>query len=246
MFAAWLAVLLVVGLLAGAGAWWVGSGRWTTVPLVTGMDRARAAALVTEADLTPSITERVDDAAPPDTVVGGDPQIGSRILRGSTVTLTISTGPPRVPNVPAGSPVAVAEDTVRRAGLTPVRSNAADVYDNTVPRYAVVRTDPPAGTPATGGAPVTLVLSRGPEPAPAPAPAPAPTPPPDTTSSSVPFVVGKKVDEATKLLRAAGFDVEVDRSFPFLSRRGGTVVSQDPGADDDDAEPGDTVTLKVL
>ena len=61
----------------------------------------------------------------------------------------------------------------------------------------------------------------------------------------MPFVVGKKAGEATKLLRAAGFDVEVDRSFPFLSRREGTVVSQDPGPGDD-AEAGDTVTLKVL
>ena len=166
VFALWLTVLLVLALLAGAGAWWVGSGRWTTVPVVTGMDRARATALVTEADLTPSVTERADDAAAADTVVGGDPQIGSRILRGSTVTLTISTGPPRVPDVPAGSPVAVAEDTVRRAGLTPVRSNAADVYSGTVPQGAVVRTDPPPGTAAKAGAAVTLVLSRGPEPAP--------------------------------------------------------------------------------
>jgi serine/threonine-protein kinase len=248
VFALWLTVLLVIGLLAAAGAWWVGSGRWTTVPPVSGLARAQATALVTEADLTPSVTERADDTAAPDTVVGGDPQIGSRILRGSTVTLTISTGPPRVPAVPAGSPVAVAEDLVRAAGLTPVRSTAADVYDPTVPQGTVVRTDPAPGTAAKAGGAVTLVLSRGPRPAPPPPPTPTRTPAPEPeteTSSSVPFVVGRDADEAVDELRQAGFDVEVDRSFPFLGRRGGTVVSQDPGPGDE-AEPGDTVSLKVL
>ncbi|TCK25060.1 Stk1 family PASTA domain-containing Ser/Thr kinase [Pseudonocardia endophytica] len=243
VFALWLVVLLLVGLLAGAGAWWVGSGRWTTVPQLAGVDRARATALLTEADLTPSVTERADDAAAPDTVVAGDPQTGTRILRGSTVTLTISTGPPRVPDVLAGSPVAVAEDMVKRSGLTPVRSNAADVYSDAVPQGAVVRTDPPSGTAAKAGDAVTLVLSRGPEPAPAPAPAPEPEP--ASASASVPFVVGKKADDAVDELKAAGFDVEVDRSFPFLRGREGTVVSQDPRPGED-AEPGDTVTVKVL
>ncbi len=242
VFALWIAVLLVLGLLVGTGAWWLGSGRWTAMPSVAGLERDRATALVAEADLTPSITERADDEVATGTVVAADPQAQTRVLRGSTVTLTVSTGRPVVPDVPSGTTVAAAEDIVRRAGLAPVRSTAADAYSDTVPQGAVIRTDPAAGTPVPGGAPVTLVLSLGAEPA--PPPTPEPTPEPEVTEGPVPFVVGKDVEEATEELRAAGFSVRVENSFPF-PRRNPRVVGQDPDAGDE-AEPGATVTLDVI
>ncbi|MET0190069.1 MAG: Stk1 family PASTA domain-containing Ser/Thr kinase [Pseudonocardia sediminis] len=240
VFAVWIAVLLVLGLLVGTGAWWLGSGRWTAMPQVAGLERDRAAALVAEADLTPSITERADDDVATGTVVVADPQPETRVLRGSTVTLTVSTGRPVVPEVPSGATVAAAEDIVRRAGLAPVRSTTAEDYSDTVPQGAVIRTDPAAGTPVPGGSAVTLVLSRGAE----PEPAPEPTPEPVVVEGPVPFVIGKDVDEATEELRAAGFSVQVESSFPF-TRRNPRVVGQDPGAGDE-ADPGTTVTLNVL
>ncbi|WP_226358944.1 PASTA domain-containing protein [Pseudonocardia sp. ICBG601] len=60
----------------------------------------------------------------------------------------------------------------------------------------------------------------------------------------MPFVIGMRADEAADLLRQAGFDVDVERGFPF-GRRDGRVIGQDPGAGSD-AEPGDTITLTVL
>ncbi|MDN5918273.1 MAG: Stk1 family PASTA domain-containing Ser/Thr kinase [Pseudonocardia sp.] len=240
VFALWIAVLLVLALLVGTGAWWLGSGRWTAMPSVAGLESVRATALVAEADLTPSITERADDEVASGKVVVADPQPETRVLRGSTVTLTVSTGRPVVPEVPSGTGVAAAEDIVRRAGLAPVRSTTADAYSDTVPQGAVIRTDPAAGTSLPGGSPVTLVLSRGAE----PAPAPEPTPEPEATEGPVPFVIGKDVDEATEELRSAGYSVRVKKSLPF-TRRNPKVIGQDPGAGDE-ADPGTTITLKVL
>lgn len=241
VFALWMVLLLLLAALAGTGAWWLGSGRWTTMPAVTGMDREQATALVAESDLTPTVTERADDEVAPDRVAQVDPAPETRVLRGTTVTLVVSTGRPAVPDVPAGSAVATAEDAVRRAGLTPVQSTTAAEYSTEVPAGAVIRTDPPAGTRLASGAAVTLVTSRGAEPAPPPTTTPPAAEPGPT---SVPFVIGMRADEASDLLRQAGFDVDVERGFPF-GRRDGRVIGQDPGAGSD-AEPGDTITLTVL
>lgn len=239
VFALWMVLLLLLAALAGTGAWWLGSGRWTTMPAVTGLDRERATALVAESDLTPTVTERADDDVAPDLVAQVDPAPETRVLRGTTVTLVVSTGRPAVPDVPAGSAVDTAEEAVRRAGLTPVRSTSAEEFSAEVPAGAVIRTDPPAGTRLAGGAPVTLVTSRGAEPAPEPVP-----PPVDESATPVPFVIGMRADEAEALLRQDGFEVEVERSFPF-GRRDGRVVGQDPGSGGD-GRPGDTITLTVL
>ncbi|WP_344018790.1 Stk1 family PASTA domain-containing Ser/Thr kinase [Pseudonocardia kongjuensis] len=239
VFTLWMVLLVLLAALAGTGAWWLGSGRWTTMPAVTGLDRDRATALVAEADLTPSITEQADDDVAADLVASVDPAPDTRVLRGSSVTLVVSTGRPAVPDVPAGSAVETAEEAVRRAGLTPVRSTAAEEFSAEVPSGAVIRTDPAAGTRLPGGSAVTLVTSRGPE------PAPPPPPPSDEESdtTAVPFVIGMRADDAEELLESQGFDVDIDRSFPF-GRRDGRVVGQDPSAGD--AEPGDTITLTVL
>ncbi|ANY05107.1 hypothetical protein AFB00_00850 [Pseudonocardia sp. HH130630-07] len=237
VFTVWMVLLVLLAALAGTGAWWLGSGRWTTMPSVTGLDRERATALIAESDLTPTVTERAEDDVAPDLVAEVAPAPDTRVLRGSTVTLFVSTGRPAVPDVPAGSAVADAETAIREAGLTPVRSTAAQEYDAEVPSGAVIRTDPPAGTRVPGGAAVTLVTSSGAE------PAPAPEPDVETPAESVPFVVGMDADEAEELLESQGYDVDIKRSFPF-GRRNGKVVGQDPSAGS--GEPGDTVTLTVL
>ncbi|MBN9734625.1 Serine/threonine protein kinase PknL [Pseudonocardia sp. Ae168_Ps1] len=239
VFALWMVLLVLLAALAGTGAWWLGSGRWTTMPAVAGLDRERATALIAESDLTPTITERAEDDVAPDLVAEVTPAPETRVLRGSTVTLFVSTGRPAVPDVPAGSAVADAEAAIREAGLTPVRSTGADEYSSDVPAGAVIRTDPQPGTRVPGGSAVTLVTSRGAEPAPPPT-----TEAPPPSSPSMPFVIGMSTDEAEELLESQGYDVEIDRSFPF-GRRDGRVVGQDPSAGDS-AEPGDTVTLTVL
>jgi serine/threonine-protein kinase len=144
--------------------------------------------------------------------------------------LTVSRGRPVVPAVAPGVTVAAAEQIVRDAELTPVRSTAAAEFSETVPEGAVVRTDPAAGAALPIGGTVTLVLSKG------------AAPPPEVR---VPQVTGERLDDARSALSDAGLDVQVEQRFPFGPRRNGVVVDQNPGSGES-VEPGTTVTLSVF
>ncbi|MDT7652287.1 MAG: eukaryotic-like serine/threonine-protein kinase [Pseudonocardiales bacterium] len=233
IFGVWVAIVLVLCLLVGATAWWLGTGRWTAMPPLVGLEQTTAQQLLGQADLVASVTTAHDDGQPAGVVSATDPPPEARLLRGSTVLLTISAGRPTVPVVAAGTAVAVAEQAVRDAGLTPVRTTDADQFSATVPAGAVLGTDPASGAALPIGAPVTLVVSRGPE------------PPAETYRVEVPFVIGKRFDDAADKLGEAGLDAEEgSRGFPF-GRDNGRVIEQDPSAGSL-VEPGTTVTLRTL
>ncbi|GAA3229831.1 Stk1 family PASTA domain-containing Ser/Thr kinase [Pseudonocardia petroleophila] len=214
-----VAVVLVVALAVGAVAWWVGTGRWTEVPSLVGVQRSAATQLLEDYDLvTGPATETFDDAAPAGAVLATDPPVGSRLLRGEVVRLTVSTGRPVVPLVDAGTPVAEAERLVRDAGLTPTRTSGDAEYDDTVPEGAVIRTVPAAGQPVAIGGPVTLVVSRGVE------------PPPQPQRVSVPLVVGQTANEAQALLAELGLSTVVQSTLPFQLNENPTVIGQTPSA----------------
>ncbi len=162
-FAIWLAVVIVLGVIIAASAWWLGAGQNTEVPSVVGLDRTSAERVLTEAGLVPAVTERNDDTVPADTVIATDPAPAVQLPRGSEVTVTISTGQPLVPVIAEGAEVAEAERLIRDAGLTPVVSGAYE-FSSTVPAGDVLRTDPPAGTRLPSNSPVQLMLSAGDEP----------------------------------------------------------------------------------
>jgi beta-lactam-binding protein with PASTA domain len=145
--------------------------------------------------------------------------------------LTVSSGRPTVPAVAPGTTVAAAEQALRDGDLTPVRSTEADQFSATVPVGAVVGTNPPAGTALPLGAPVTLVLSRGPE-------------PPEEDQVEVPFVIGERYDDASDKLDDAGLDS--DQHSRFSDGRGRSrVIGQDPHAGTL-VDKGSTVTLETF
>ena len=226
VFATWIAVVLVLGLLVATAAWWLGTGRWTAMPSLLGVDRQVAERLIADADLVARVTEAPDDAVAAGRVAATDPAADARLLRGAEVRVTISAGRPIVPEVAAGTTAAAAEQAVRDAALTPVRATSADEFSDAVPAGAVVRTDPAAGTALPIGAPVTLVLSKGVE------------PPRDV---AVPFLIGEDARDAVDALVDAGLDVDIQARFPFGSEDG-TVVDQDP-APGTRVDPGTTVVL---
>ncbi|MCW0213258.1 MAG: Stk1 family PASTA domain-containing Ser/Thr kinase [Pseudonocardia sp.] len=229
VFAVWIAIVLVLGLVVGSAAWWLGSGRWTAMPSVIGLDRGAAERVLAQADLVVSVTEEHRDDVAANLVAGTTPAVASRLLRGSPVTLTVSSGRPVVPAVAPGATVAAAEQALRDAELTPVRSTAAAEFSETVPEGAVVRTDPAAGAALPIGGAVTLVLSKG------------VAPPPEVR---VPDVTGQRLDDARSALADAGLDVEVESRFSF-GRRNGFVVDQRPGSGKS-VKPGSTITLTVF
>ena len=216
VFGAWVSVVAVLGLVVGATGWWLGAGRWTEMPTVVGVERASAERLLLAADLVATVTVARHDEVAAGMVSAVDPAPGARLLRGSTVRLTVSSGRPQVPDVAPGTPIADAERAVRDAGLTPARSGSAREYSATAPVGTVVRTDPAAGTALPGGGRVTLVVSRGAEP---------------PRQVRVPFLVGRTAADATAALAAAGLQAEIENGFPFGGRPAdeAQVVSQSHG-----------------
>ena len=75
--------------VSGAGG---GTPEQISVPAVTGLQESDATTALTNAGLVPSIT-RVSDAASAGTVIQQTPTASSNVPSGSTVTLTVSTGP---------------------------------------------------------------------------------------------------------------------------------------------------------
>ncbi|MDT7580369.1 MAG: eukaryotic-like serine/threonine-protein kinase, partial [Pseudonocardiales bacterium] len=230
LFGVGVAAVVTLGLLVGASGWFLGDGRWATVPPVVGLERAAAERLLTDAGLTATVSVAHDDAVAAGIVATADPAAQRRLPRGGTVRLTVSSGRPVVPAVAAGTAVAAAEQAIRDAGLAPAGSTRQE-YSAAVPTGAVTRTDPPAGTALPSGSAVTLVLSRGPEP---------------KRQVRVPFLVGRRTADATALLTALGLAVEVEPAIPFAPDDGtGHVVQQSHGAGSL-VDPDTTITLRTL
>jgi serine/threonine-protein kinase len=231
LFGAGVAAVVVLGVLVGASGWFLGDGRWATVPPVVGLERAAAERLLTDAGLAPAVTVAHDDTVAAGIVAAADPAADRRLRRGGTVRLTVSSGRPVVPAVAAGTAVAAAEKLVRDAGLAPAASTRQE-YSAAVPAGAVTRTDPPARTSLPSGSTVTLVVSRGAEP---------------KRQVRVPFLIGRRTADATALLTGLGLQVEIEpRTFPFGPDDGnGRVVQQSHGAGSL-VDPDTTITLRTL
>ncbi len=224
-FAAGIALVLVLALVVGLVAWWMGSGRWTAMPALVGLDRAAAERALADADLVASITTEFDDAIAAGIVKTTDPAADARLLRGSTVTVTVSSGRPTVPEIVPGTPVADAEQAIRAAGLQPVRSASAREHSETAAEGTVVRTQPGAGTALNIGGAVTLVVSAGPKP----------------KKVRVPSLIGMSFDEAEAELADRGLKAVERQRLPF-GLGSHNVVAQDP-APGTEVEPGSTVRL---
>ncbi|WP_308259261.1 Stk1 family PASTA domain-containing Ser/Thr kinase [Pseudonocardia sp. H11422] len=232
VFTAWIAIIVLIGLLVATAAWWLGTGRWTAMPSVMGLERTAAEKLLAESDLVVTMSEAHHDSVAADLVSAAEPAARSRLLRGSEVRLTVSIGRPVVPAVAPGATVAAAEQTVRAAELTPVQATGAVEYSSTVPEGAVIRTDPAAGTELPIGGAVTLVLSRGAE------------PPPPPQEVRVPLVIGERARSAASTLSDAGLKAEIESNFPF-GRENGRVIGQSPSPGSS-VPRGTTVTLTTL
>jgi eukaryotic-like serine/threonine-protein kinase len=91
------------------------------VPDVTGLSRDSAEAQISELGLVPAVQE-LESEEPEGQVISQDPGAGTELERGSTVTITVSTGVERVvvPDV-VGIGARDAERQVRASGLVPVR-----------------------------------------------------------------------------------------------------------------------------
>ena len=206
----WFVVVALLTVAVGVGAWWLGSGRFTAVPTLTGLDQTQARSLLAQANLAPVVRTGYDDSAGRDRVLTAQPQAGSRVERGSQVVLTVSLGRPAVPNVPVGTTGADAERALRAVSLQPAGTTGS--YDDSVPAGGLLRTDPPAGTVLAVGSPVRLTMSLGP------------------ALVAAPDLAGRSLTDAAGVLRAAGLQIGPKTSSFSATVAGGNVLVSDPPA----------------
>lgn len=134
------------------------------VPDVKAWKQADAEKEIKNAGLVPKITPVADDDTAEGYVKTTDPAPTTKVKKGSTVTLFVSTGPSdkktTVPNVIYDNE-ATARQKIEAAGLK---------VGNVEPRYSnqdagiVIETNPLPTTSVSEGSTVNLVISKGPEP----------------------------------------------------------------------------------
>jgi eukaryotic-like serine/threonine-protein kinase len=186
--------------------------RWFVVALLA----VGVAALVAYALTRPShvavAIKAVPSAAPRNQVVEQDPiptdRGGGKAEEGSTVTLSVSSGPAivAVPDV-AGLTVAQARKRLENAGF---QVTVEQRYSKTVKNGEAIGTEPAVGTQVSTAQPVTLLISRG------------------ANQVEVPDVVGLDDRAALAALQDAGLSgVEVQRDS---TEPQGEVIGQSPAA----------------
>jgi beta-lactam-binding protein with PASTA domain/predicted Ser/Thr protein kinase len=150
-------------LLAGAGGgWYLTSGRYTSVPVVSRLSAAAASSTLRQAGFKvrtgPSV---IDDNVAKGEVISTSPS--GKALPGATITLTLSQGPKMitVPQLPASDSAAQAMAALRAAGLD-VDPKANPVGVPSDPQIGTVAgTTPPAGTSVPENKPVQVNVVEG-------------------------------------------------------------------------------------
>jgi beta-lactam-binding protein with PASTA domain len=203
-----------------------------TVPDVVG-DKAPAAIRALRAKGLSAQPASVTSNKAKGTVVSEGPAAGASVAKGSTVSIRVSRGPSRVPNV-VGQTRAAAVSVLKAAGFTA----AVFVVPSTQPKNTVVAQRPHAGTSSPRGTKVRLNVSSG---AP-PAGGPPPPPPQPPASKSVPDVTGQAQEAAQRQLNAIGFKSRV--VYVPSDQPQGTIVSQSPGGGSS-AKVGTRITLNA-
>jgi serine/threonine-protein kinase len=217
-----LVAVLLLGATAAGAAWWYGSGRFVSVPPLSGLtkqeviNQARAAHLKVKFGAA-----EYSDKVAAGRVVRTDPGAGDLVRRDSTILVLPSRGraPVPVPDV-VGQNQDDAVRAIKKAGLTVSISNE---YSGTVPEGSVV-SQQPRGKAVPRGSAVALVVSRGPD------------------LVQVPGVTGQSAADATRTLQEHGFTVAQHEFFGSVLHR---VFRQSPGGGKR-APRGSTVTIDVF
>jgi serine/threonine-protein kinase len=222
----WAIVLALLLLLAGGGvaAYLLTRTKQVVVPRVVGeqFDVARTQLLNDGFQVAPPLQER--NSHPVGYVFGQNPSGGDKVDKGSTVTLTVSSGPGNG-TVPAvqGQTLAKAERAIRRAGLKvgKIQTQSSD----TVPQGHVITTFPIGYQSVPVGTPVQIFVSSG------------------KPTKAVPDVVGQSQANAKSTLQGAGFKVHTTTQ-PSSTVKDGNVISQTPSAGTQVAS-GSTISLVI-
>ena len=222
----WLLLLLILVVGGLIAAWLLtrdnGGGSHkhvvvVAVPNVVGESQSAAVARLNRAGLVSRVQTK-PSSLPAGTVFAEHPAAGSRVTRGSAVTLVTSVASVVVvPNV-VGEKAAAAVKALHAKGLTVETSRVV----SSKPDGTVVSQSPAAGSKVAKGSTAAIRISHG--------------------LVTVPDTVGQNSSVAVRIVRAAGL---VPRLFSVPSQRPkGSVVAQHPAAGAR-AERGSIVRLNI-
>ncbi len=214
-----IVLVVVVGLGLGLGGWWLTSGRYAQVPVVTGDSVTIATAALTAQGFTVSkSTKEPSNTLAPGKVLGTSPT--GRVSKGAAIVLVVSSGPftSVVPNVQHDA-LAKAEAALQRLHLTfgtPQKVGSSD------PVGTVVSTNPAAGTTWPQTKPVTIQVSAGPP---------------------LPNFVGDNIQTAQQWAGQHGVTLQ-QQPDNNSQQASGTITGQEPAAGSTFG-PGQTITVNV-
>ena len=190
------------------------------VPSVVGMRTSVAVSQLKAAGLQSQVTA-VPAKAALGVVIKETPAAGTKVAKGSTVSLQASKGESTVPEV-TGQPAADAKAALQTAGLTPVEFKVPSAQ----PKGTVTAQKPVASKKVPRGSKVRINVSTG------SASSPGATTTGNTTSPSqtirVPNVVGVQQTVAQRRLHSAGLGSQV--RYVSSQKPSGQVVAESPAA----------------
>ena len=194
------------------------------IPDVVGSQFTDAQLVLTRAGFLVEKIDQTSDTVPAGQVTAQDPVTTEQAPKGSTVRLTVSSGPQAVtvPDV-KNKDATTASNELGQAGFKVATQIEASA---TIPAGQVIRTDPSAGAQVAKGTTITLFVSSGP------------------AKVTVPNVVGKSEDEARGALEALGFTVMVNETNAGSPADVGKVLFQSPSASSQ-VNPGTEVTITI-
>jgi eukaryotic-like serine/threonine-protein kinase len=194
----------------------VSAGPFTSkVPDVHGDTLTAAEAALQRVHLSP-VVEKVGSNSPVGSVLGTNPRAGTTWPQTKTVALLVAGGPP-LPDF-VGMNIQAVQQWAQEHGVSLQQQQD---QNSTQPQGTITGQQPAPGSLYQQGETVTVVVSAQP------------------AQVNVPDTVGMPVQQATQILQAAGFQVQVN-SF---GGSGGTVFGYSPTGQ---APPGSTITLEVF
>ncbi len=203
----WILIALLVAAVAGLVAFALTRPEQVAVPNVIGQEEGTARQLLEDKGFDADTVSR-PSAATRGTVTEQEPIPGEKVDEGSTVILTISSGPASV-TIPDVQGLSEPDATTALVDLG-LQVDPEFAFSDTVPEGRVIGTDPGAGFSVNTGQTVKLIVSRG------------------SNKVEVPSVIGLQDDQALARLQQAelaGTVVQRDSDEPA-----GEVVAQSPAA----------------
>ncbi len=193
------------------------------VPSTAGKPQQEAVEAVEDAGFKALVRRVTSDSVEAGTVLHSDPGGGETATQGSTVVLTVSSGP-KLAKVPVlvGAQRSLAVQQIRGRGFIP----SVEEAESPAPAGQVIRQSPSAGSELPAGSTVSIVVSKG------------------ERKATVPNVIGQERAEAVQAVREAGLTPSVQEQETEVPSQVGRATDQYPPPDSE-VRPDATVTIVV-